>query len=220
LAAFSAPLALGSDTGGSIREPAALTGTVGVKPTYGGVSRYGLIALASSLDQVGPAARTVPDAALLHDVIGGHDVRDSTSLPEELPSNAEAARAGAQRDLHGTKVGIIKQLAGPGYGPGVNETFQANLDLLSEAGAEIVELDSTSCDSALGAYYVKTSAEATYNLARSEGKRNGTRVPPSDKTVTAERFMAATRGAGFGSEVKLRIMLGTYVLLAGFYDAY
>jgi len=220
LAAFSAPLALGSDTGGSIREPAALTGTVGVKPTYGGVSRYGLIALASSLDQVGPAARTVLDAALLHDVIGGHDVRDSTSLPEEQPSNAEAARGGAQRDLRGTKVGIIKQLAGPGYGPGVNETFQANLDLLTEAGAEIVEIDCPSFDAALGAYYIIMSAEASSNLARLDGMRYGLRVSPAEGPVTAERVMAATRGAGFGPEVKRRIMLGTYVLSAGFYDAY
>ncbi len=220
LAAFTAPPALGSGSGGSIREPAALTGTVGVKPTYGGVSRYGLIALASSLDQVGPAARTVLDAALLHDVIGGHDVRDSTSLPEELPSNAEAARAGAQRDLHGTKVGIIKQLAGPGYGPGVNETFQANLDLLTEAGAEIVEIDCPSFDAALGAYYIIMSAEASSNLARLDGMRYGLRVSPSEGPVTAERVMAATRGAGFGPEVKRRIMLGTYVLSAGFYDAY
>ncbi len=220
LAAYSAPLALGSDTGGSIREPAAFTGTVGVKPTYGGVSRYGLIALASSLDQVGPAARNVLDAALLHDLIAGHDPRDSTSLPENLGSNADAARQGATRDLTGVKVGVIKQLYGSGYQEGVSESFQANLDLLTKAGAEIVEVDCPSFEAALAAYYVIMSAEASSNLARLDGMRYGLRVNPSDGPVTAERVMAATRGAGFGPEVKRRIILGTYVLSAGSYDAF
>lgn len=220
LAAFSAPLALGSDTGGSIREPACLTGTVGVKPTYGSVSRYGLIAMASSLDQVGPAARTVLDAALLHDVIGGHDPRDSTSLAEEHPSYAQAARAGANEDFTGVKVGIIKQLGGPGYQPGVSAAFEANLELLTRAGAEIVEVDCPSFDAALGAYYIIMSAEASSNLARFDGMRYGLRVEPAEGPVTAERVMAATRGAGFGPEVKRRIILGTYALSSGFYDAY
>src|SRR5690625_709948 len=220
LAAYLAPLALGSDTGGSIREPAAFTGTVGAKPTYGGISRYGAIAMASSLDQTGPAGRTVLDAALLHDVVGGHDRRDSTSLPDAWASNAQAAREGAQRDLTGMKIGLIKELAGPGYEAGVAEEFAATVDLLTGAGAEVVEVSAPSFDAAVAAYYVIMSAEASSNLGRYDGMRYGLRVEPPEGPITAERVMAATRGAGFGPEVKRRIILGTYVLSASSYDAY
>jgi len=220
VAAFEAPLAIGTDTGGSIRQPAAVTGTVGVKPTYGSVSRYGLIALASSLDQAGPCSRTVLDSALLHDLIKGHDPKDSTSLPEEAPSYTEAARQGANGDLSGLKVGVIKQLGGDGYQEGVTTAFQASLDQLRAAGAEIVEVDCSSFDAALAAYYLILPSEASSNLARFDGMRFGNRVEPDSGPVTAERVMAATRGAGFGPEVKRRIILGTYALSAGYYDAY
>src|SRR5699024_430102 len=220
VAAFEAPLAIGTDTGGSIRQPAAVTGTVGVKPTYGSVSRYGLIALASSLDQAGPCSRTVLDSALLHDLIKGHDPKDSTSLPEEAPSYTEAARQGANGDLSGLKVGVIKQLGGDGYQEGVTTAFQASLDQLRAAGAEIAEVDCSSFDAALAAYYLILPSEASSNLARFDGMRFGNRVEPDSGPVTAERVMAATRGAGFGPEVKRRIILGTYALSAGYYDAY
>ena len=220
VAAYEAPLAIGTDTGGSIRQPAAVTGTVGVKPTYGGVSRYGLIALASSLDQAGPCARTVLDSALLHDLIGGHDPRDSTSLPEAPPSYADAARLGASGDLKGLRVGVVTQLGGEGYQPGVQAAFEASLDQLRGAGAEIVEVSCPSFDAALAAYYLILPSEASSNLAKFDGMRFGLRVEPGEGPVTAERVMAATRGAGFGDEVKRRIILGTYALSAGYYDAY
>ena len=220
VAAYEAPLAIGTDTGGSIRQPAAVTGTVGVKPTYGGVSRYGLIALASSLDQAGPCSRTVLDSALLHDVIGGHDPRDSTSLPEAPPSYTDAARKGANGDLTGLKVGVVSQLGGEGYQPGVRAAFDTSLDQLRAAGAEIVEVSCPSFDAALAAYYLILPSEASSNLAKFDGMRFGLRVEPADGPVTAERVMAATRGAGFGPEVKRRIILGTYALSAGYYDAY
>jgi aspartyl-tRNA(Asn)/glutamyl-tRNA(Gln) amidotransferase subunit A len=220
VAAFEAPLAIGTDTGGSIRQPGAVTGTVGVKPTYGGVSRYGLIAMASSLDQAGPVTRTVLDSALLHELIGGHDSRDSTSIPEPLPPLVEAARQGSTGDLTGLKVGVVTQLQGEGYQPGVLARFQESLDLLTSAGAEIVEVSCPSFDSALAAYYLIMPSEASSNLAKFDGMRFGLRVEPEDGPVTAERVMAATRGAGFGDEVKRRIILGTYALSAGYYDAY
>ncbi|TDE95928.1 Asp-tRNA(Asn)/Glu-tRNA(Gln) amidotransferase subunit GatA [Occultella glacieicola] len=220
VAAFEAPLAIGTDTGGSIRQPAAVTGTVGVKPTYGSVSRYGLIALASSLDQAGPCTRTVLDSALLHDVIGGHDPRDSTSLSERAPSYTEAARAGATGDLTGLKVGVVTELGGEGYQPGVRASFEASLELLTNAGAEIVEVSCPSFTAALAAYYLILPSEASSNLAKFDGMRFGLRVEPTEGPVTAERVMAATRGAGFGDEVKRRIILGTYALSAGYYDAY
>lgn len=220
VAAGLAPLALGSDTGGSIREPAALTGTVGAKPTYGAVSRYGAIALASSLDQIGPAARTVLDAALLHDLIAGHDPLDSTSLPTSADSMAKAAREGANADLAGVKVGVLRARSDASYADGVREVFEANLALLVEAGAEVVELDCPSFDAALGAYYAIMSAEASSNLGRLDGMRYGLRVEPEEGPVTAERVMAATRTAGFGAEVKRRILLGTHVLSAGSYATY
>lgn len=220
VAAFEAPLAIGTDTGGSIRQPGAVTGTVGVKPTYGGVSRYGLIAMASSLDQAGPVTRTVLDSALLHELIGGHDPRDSTSIPEPLPPLVEAARQGALGDLSGLKVGVVTQLQGEGYQPGVLARFHESLELLTKAGAEVVEVSCPSFHYALAAYYLIMPAEASSNLAKFDGMRFGLRVEPTDGPVTAERVMAATRGAGFGDEVKRRVVLGTYALSAGYYDAY
>ncbi len=220
VAAYEAPLAIGTDTGGSIRQPAAVTGTVGVKPTYGSVSRYGLIALASSLDQAGPVTRTVLDAALLHQLIAGHDPLDSTSLPDEVPDYVAAARAGASGDLRGVRVGVIRELQGDGYQPGVLARFTESLDLLREAGAEIVEVSCPHFQYALAAYYLILPAEASSNLAKFDGMRFGLRVEPDHGPATAERVMSATRGAGFGDEVKRRIILGTYALSAGYYDAY
>ncbi len=220
VAAFEAPLALGSDTGGSIRQPAAVTGSVGMKPTYGGVSRYGAIALASSLDQVGPVTRTVLDAALLHDVIGGHDPRDSTSLTDEWPSFAEAARAGAAAEsLRGLRVGVVRELDSPGFQRGVSDRFHEAIALLTGAGAEVVEVSAPHFEYAVAAYYVILPAEASSNLAKFDSVRFGLRVnPPGGGTV--EQVMAATREAGFGAEVKRRVILGTYALSAGYYDAY
>lgn len=220
VAAYEAPLAIGTDTGGSIRQPGAVTGTVGVKPTYGGVSRYGLIALASSLDQAGPVTRTVLDSALLHELIGGHDPRDSTSIPEPLPGLVAAARAGASGDLSGVRVGVVRELQGEGYQTGVLARFDESLELLRGAGAEIVEVGCPHFTYALGAYYLILPSEASSNLAKFDGMRFGLRVEPAEGPVTAERVMAATRGAGFGDEVKRRIILGTYALSAGYYDAY
>lgn len=217
VAAFEAPLAVGTDTGGSIRQPAAVTGTVGVKPTYGSVSRYGLIAMASSLDQAGPCTRSVLDAALLHEVIGGHDRRDATSIPEPLPALVDAALS---RDVRGLRVGVVRELGGEGYQAGVTASFEAALALLQEAGAEVVEVSCPTFRHALDAYYLIMPSEASSNLARFDGMRFGLRVEPTDGPVTAERVMAATRGAGFGAEVKRRVILGTYALSAGYYDAY
>ncbi|MDT0157092.1 Asp-tRNA(Asn)/Glu-tRNA(Gln) amidotransferase subunit GatA [Microbacterium sp. ARD32] len=220
VAAFEAPLALGSDTGGSIRQPAHVTGTVGIKPTYGGVSRYGSIALASSLDQVGPVTRTVLDAGLLHDVIGGHDPHDSTSLPQEWPSFAAAAREGATGEaLKGLKVGVIKELADSGFQAGVAASFRDALELMQAQGAEIVEISAPHFEYGVAAYYLILPAEASSNLAKFDSVRFGLRVtPPGGATV--EDVMSATRDAGFGPEVKRRIILGTYALSAGYYDAY
>ncbi|KRD41199.1 glutamyl-tRNA amidotransferase [Cellulomonas sp. Root930] len=219
VAAYEAPLAIGTDTGGSIRQPAAVTGTVGVKPTYGGVSRYGLIALASSLDQAGPVTRTVLDSALLHELIGGHDPRDSTSIDEPLPALVAAAQQGAKADLTGVRVGVIRELQGEGYQPGVLARFEESLELLRGAGAQIVEVSCPHFTYALAAYYLILPAEASSNLAKFDGMRFGLRVVPEDNP-TAERVMSATRGQGFGDEVKRRIILGTYALSAGYYDAY
>jgi aspartyl-tRNA(Asn)/glutamyl-tRNA(Gln) amidotransferase subunit A len=220
VAAFEAPFALGSDTGGSIRQPAAVTGSVGVKPTYGGVSRYGAIALASSLDQVGPVSRTVLDSALLHDVIGGHDPRDSTSIPDVWPSMADAARAGRREGaLKGMRIGVVKQLNGDGFQAGVTQRFTEALAVLEGAGAEIVEVDAPHFEYSIAAYYLILPAEASSNLAKFDSVRFGLRVnPPGGGTV--EQVMSATRDAGFGPEVKRRIILGTYALSAGYYDAY
>ena len=220
VAAYEAPLALGSDTGGSIRQPAHVTGTVGVKPTYGAVSRYGAIALASSLDQVGPVTRTVLDAGLLHDVIGGHDANDSTSLTDAWPSFAEAAREGARGDvLRGLRVGVIRELGEEGFQPGVTAAFRASLSAMEAAGAEIVEISAPHFEYGVAAYYLVLPAEASSNLAKFDSVRFGMRVSPR-AGATVEDVMAATRDAGFGDEVKRRIILGTYALSAGYYDAY
>ena len=218
VAAFEAPLAIGTDTGGSIRQPAAVTGTVGTKPTYGGVSRYGIVALASSLDQVGPVSRTVLDAALLHAVIGGHDPMDSTSIPAPVPPVVEAAR---RADVKGLRIGVIKELGGEGYQQGVQTRFEESVQLLVDAGAEVVEVSCPSFDYALAAYYLILPSEASSNLAKFDAMRYGLRVLPEGiDSPSAEQVMAATRDAGFGDEVKRRIILGTYALSSGYYDAY
>ena len=216
VSSFQSPLAIGSDTGGSIRFPGAVTGTVGIKPTYGAVSRYGLIALASSLDQIGPVARNVLDSALLQDVIGGYDPRDSTSLKDSLSSMVEAAKNGS---LKGKKVGLIKQLSGAGFQQGVQNRFAEALKLITDAGAEIVEVDCPSFEYAIDAYYLILPAEASSNLAKFDSVRFGMRVTP-EGNPTIERVMAATREAGFGPEVKRRIILGTYALSAGSFDKF
>ncbi|MFD2674777.1 Asp-tRNA(Asn)/Glu-tRNA(Gln) amidotransferase subunit GatA [Gulosibacter bifidus] len=221
VAAFEAPLALGTDTGGSIRQPAAFTGTVGMKPTYGAVSRYGALAMGSSLDQIGPAARTVLDAAMLQDVIGGHDERDQTSINRDWPSFADAARAGAEAgSMQGLRIGVAKQyLDGEGIDPEVLANFTASLERCRELGAEIVNLDLKTTEYAVAAYYLLMPAEVSSNLARYDSVRFGLRVVPEGKATT-ERVMSATRAAGFGDEVKRRILLGTYALSSGYYDAY
>ncbi|GAA3054975.1 Asp-tRNA(Asn)/Glu-tRNA(Gln) amidotransferase subunit GatA [Actinokineospora globicatena] len=219
LAAFEAPLAIGTDTGGSIRQPGAVTGTVGVKPTYGTVSRFGLVAFSSSLDQAGPCARTVLDAALLHEVIAGHDPLDSTSIDAPVPPVVAAAREGATGDLKGVKVGVVTEFAGDGYEHGVAEAFAAAVEQLRALGAEIVEVSCPSFDLALPAYYLIAPSEASSNLARFDAMRYGLRVG-DDGGHSAEEVMSLTRAAGFGAEVKRRIMLGTYALSAGYYDAY
>ncbi|ATL85699.1 Asp-tRNA(Asn)/Glu-tRNA(Gln) amidotransferase subunit GatA [Streptomyces malaysiensis subsp. malaysiensis] len=216
LASFQAPLAIGTDTGGSIRQPAAVTGTVGVKPTYGGVSRYGMVAFSSSLDQGGPCARTVLDAALLHAVIAGHDPMDSTSIDEPVPDVVEAARNGSVR---GMRVGVVKEFAGEGYQAGVMQRFNETVELLRELGAEIEEISCPSFDKALAAYYLIAPSECSSNLARFDAMRYGLRVG-DDGTKSAEEVTALTRAEGFGAEVKRRIMLGTYALSSGYYDAY
>jgi aspartyl-tRNA(Asn)/glutamyl-tRNA(Gln) amidotransferase subunit A len=216
VSSFQAPLAIGSDTGGSIRFPGAVTGTVGIKPTYGAVSRYGLIALASSLDQIGPVARNVLDAAYLQDAIAGHDPHDSTSLSGSLGSMVEAAKRGS---LKGKKVGLIKQLSGDGFQQGVRNRFAEALKLITDAGAEIVEVDCPSFEYAIDAYYLILPAEASSNLAKFDSVRFGMRVSP-EGSPTIERVMAATREAGFGPEVKRRIILGTFALSSGSFDKF
>ena len=216
LAAFEAPLTIGSDTGGSIRQPAAVTGTVGVKPTYGAVSRYGLIALASSLDQAGPCARTVLDTALLHSVIAGHDPKDSTSINAPVPDVVAAARRG---DIKGMKVGVVRELGGEGYQEGVRTRFDETVALIESLGAEVVEVSCPNFPYALAAYYLILPSEASSNLAKMDGIRFGLRVG-DDGTKSVEQVMAETRAAGFGDEVIRRIILGTYALSAGYYDAY
>ena len=218
LAAFEAPLAIGSDTGGSIRQPASVTGTVGVKPTYGAVSRYGVIALASSLDQIGPCARTVHDAALLHEAIAGHDPRDATSLTDPVPPVVAASKRGREHGLEGVRVGVIKELTGEGFQAGVSQRFEEALHHLRAAGATVTEVSCPSVDYALAAYYLILPSEASSNLAKYDSVRFGLRVDGGGTTI--ERVMAATRAVGFGDEVKRRIMLGTYALSAGYYDAY
>ncbi len=216
VSAFLAPLATGTDTGGSIRQPAAVTGSVGVKPTYGGVSRYGLVALASSLDQAGPVARTVLDAALLHAVMGGFDPLDSTSIDAPVPAVVEAAR---RADVAGMRIGVVKELGGEGYQAGVRARFDEAVAALVDLGAEVVEVSCPNFVYALAAYYLILPSEASSNLARFDAMRYGLRVEPAGDP-SAEEVMAATRAAGFGAEVKRRIILGTYALSSGYYDAY
>jgi aspartyl-tRNA(Asn)/glutamyl-tRNA(Gln) amidotransferase subunit A len=205
------PLALGSDTGGSIRQPAALCGLVGMKPTYGLVSRYGLIAFASSLDQIGPLTKSVTDAAMLLEAIAGHDAMDSTSLPEPAPSLVAHVNDG----VAGKRIGLVRELV-DGADEDVVASVQRAVEALREAGATIVELSVPEFRLGLSAYYLIAPAEASSNLARFDGVRYGLRVNEGDVTA----MMEATRTAGFGEEVKRRIMLGTYALSAGYFDAY
>jgi aspartyl-tRNA(Asn)/glutamyl-tRNA(Gln) amidotransferase subunit A len=221
VAAFEAPLAVGTDTGGSIRQPGAVTGTVGVKPTFGGVSRYGLVAMANSLDQAGPVTRTVLDSALLHEVIGGYDPLDSTSIDQPLPALVDAARQGATGDMNGVRIGVIKELGGEGYQAGVRARFDESVQVLVDAGASVVEVSCPSFVHALAAYYLIMPSEASSNLAKFDAMRYGLRVLPEGvDNPSAEQVMRATRDAGFGDEVKRRIILGTYALSSGYYDAY
>ena len=211
VAAGFAPLALGSDTGGSIRQPAALCGVVGMKPTYGRVSRYGLVAFASSLDQIGPFATTVEDAALLFDVIAGHDPCDSTSLP----SVPEPTLPGVHGGVEGVRVGFVRDLV-EGCAPDVVARVRQAADALADAGAKVDEISVPEFSYGLSAYYLIAPAEASSNLARYDGVRYGLRIDGDD----VEAMNTATRTAGFGAEVKRRVMLGTYALSAGYYDAY
>ena len=211
VAAGFAPVSLGSDTGGSIRQPAALCGIVGVKPTYGTVSRFGLVAYASSLDQIGPFAANVDDAALVLEVISGHDANDSTSIPQP----ALALRDAARRGVDGMRIGRVTDLPG-GAEPEIAAALERSFDALRAAGAEIVDVQLPSLSYALTAYYLIAPAEASSNLARFDGVRYGLRVAAAD----TNSMYGATRAAGFGDEVQRRIMLGTYALSAGYYDAY
>jgi aspartyl-tRNA(Asn)/glutamyl-tRNA(Gln) amidotransferase subunit A len=212
VAARSALGALGSDTGGSIRQPAALCGLVGVKPTYGLVSRYGLVAFASSLDQIGPLTRTVEDAALLLVAVIGHDPLDATSWPGAVPDPSGALHRG----VDGVRVGVVRELSGDGYEPAVDAACQATVDALADAGARVSEVSLPSFDVALDVYYLIAPAEASANLARFDGVRYGLRVPGG----TTEEMMSRTRAEGFGPEVIRRILLGTYGLSAGYFDAF
>jgi aspartyl-tRNA(Asn)/glutamyl-tRNA(Gln) amidotransferase subunit A len=216
VAAYEAPLAIGTDTGGSIRQPASVCGIVGTKPTYGGSSRYGVVAFASSLDSPGPLARTVLDAALLHEVMSGHDPCDSTSIDAPVPPVVAAAR---HADVSGLRVGVVAELSGEGYQPGVLARFAEAVELLESLGAKITEVSCPHFSYALPAYYLIAPSECSSNLARFDGMRYGLRVG-DDGAHDAEEVMSLTRAAGFGAEVKRRIMLGTYALSSGYYDAY
>ena len=212
VAADFAAASFGSDTGGSIRQPAALCGVVGVKPTFGRVSRYGLIAFASSLDQIGPFAADVADAALCTEVVGGHDPRDATSIPEPFPSLSSELGKG----VDGLRIGIVSELLGEGVEPEVAARTREAADALAGAGATVEEVSVPATVFGLSAYYLIAPAEASSNLARFDGVRFGLR----DERATMPETYDATRTAGFGAEVKRRIMLGTYALSAGYYDAY
>ncbi|MGA3180617.1 MAG: Asp-tRNA(Asn)/Glu-tRNA(Gln) amidotransferase subunit GatA [Verrucomicrobiota bacterium] len=204
--------ALGSDTGGSIRQPAALCGCVGLKPTYGRVSRYGLVAFASSLDQIGPLTKDVRDAALLLAAISGQDPRDSTSVPQPVPDYA----SGLNGDIKGLKIGLAREYMIGGLDPQVSAAVQAAVKQLEKLGAHIVEISLPHTQYAVAAYYIIATAEASANLARFDGIRYGARVEGADPI----ELYSKTRGAGFGPEVKRRVILGTYVLSSGYYDAY
>ncbi|MDQ2796506.1 MAG: Asp-tRNA(Asn)/Glu-tRNA(Gln) amidotransferase subunit GatA [Actinomycetota bacterium] len=219
VAAYEAPLSIGTDTGGSIRQPAAVTGIVGHKPTYGAVSRYGLIAFSSSLDQAGPFGRTVLDAALLHEVMAGYDPCDSTSINAPVSPVVAAARAGAAGNLAGVRVGVVRELGGDGYQPGVLASFEAAVETLRALGAEVVEVSCPHFEYALAAYYLIAPSECSSNLARFDSVRYGLRIG-DDGANSLEDVMSITREAGFGAEVKRRIIIGTYALSSGYYEAY
>ncbi len=216
VAAYEAPLGIGTDTGGSIRQPGAVCGVVGVKPTYGGNSRYGVVAFASSLDTPGPLARSVLDAALLHEVISGHDPCDATSIDAPVPPVVAAAR---QADVSGMTIGVVPEFTGEGIQPGVLARFSEAVELLESLGAKVTEVSCPHFSYALPAYYLIAPSECSSNLARFDAMRYGIRVG-DDGTRSAEEVMALTRAEGFGAEVKRRIMLGTYALSSGYYDAY
>ncbi len=212
VAAREAMIGLGSDTGGSIRQPAGFCGVVGVKPSYGRVSRYGLIAFASSLDQIGPFSRTVEDAAIMLGGIAGHDPLDSTAVPEDVPDYRAALRS----DLRGVRVGVAREYSVEGMEPDVETAVGAAIERMEALGAEIVEVSLPHTEYALATYYITAPAEASANLARFDGVKYGLRLEEPTLLATYER----TRGKGFGAEVKRRIMLGTYALSSGYYDAY
>jgi aspartyl-tRNA(Asn)/glutamyl-tRNA(Gln) amidotransferase subunit A len=214
VAALEVPATLGSDTGGSVRQPAALCGVVGLKPTYGRVSRYGLVAYASSLDQIGCVARDVGDVATVLGVIAGHDPRDSTSVPEPVPDYRAALRTSG--DLKGLRLGLPREYRVPGVHPEIQAAVDAAVAQLAALGAEVKDISLPHTEHAIAAYYVIAPAEASANLARFDGVRYGRRVDGADPI----QMYAKTRGAGFGAEVKRRIILGTYVLSSGYYDAY
>ena len=221
VAAFHAPLGIGTDTGGSIRQPAALTGTVGLKPTYGRVSRYGIVAFASSLDQIGPFGRDVRDTALLMATLAGRDERDSTSAPvpvPDYPAELPESDDEAASSLRGVRLGLPKQYFVKGMEPGVEARVREAVAALAAAGAEIIDVDLPHTDYGLATYYIIAPAEASANLARYDGVRYGHSVRTDGADYIADYL--ATRGSGFGAEVKRRIMLGTYALSAGYYDAY
>lgn len=216
VSSFESPLALGTDTGGSIRQPASFTGSVGMKPTYGRVSRFGAISMASSLDQIGPCARTVEDAAMLFDAIAGYDPKDSTSIPGCEPAALKAALEGKRGDLSGIRVGVISEASGEGFSKDVMDGFLRGTNLLSSMGAKVEEKSFPHFLHGIQIYYILMPAEVSSNMSRYDGMRYGLRVMPPD--ATASSMMAATREEGFGPEVKRRIMLGTYVLSSGQYE--
>ena len=213
VAAYETSISLGSDTGGSIRLPASYCGIVGVKPTYGRVSRYGLIAFASSLDQIGPFGRSVEDCALLLEAISGYDEKDSTSLNIPVPKFTNSLKD----DIRGLKVGVIKELIGDGLAPDVEKSIQSAINLNKEMRAEIVEISLPLLKYSIGVYYIIATAEASSNLARYDGVKYGIRTPKAQNLL---EMYTKTRAEGFGDEVKRRIMLGTYALSSGYYDAY
>ncbi|MCP5525436.1 MAG: Asp-tRNA(Asn)/Glu-tRNA(Gln) amidotransferase subunit GatA [Verrucomicrobiales bacterium] len=212
VAAAECPASIGSDTGGSVRQPAAFCGVVGLKPTYGRVSRYGLVAYASSLDQVGPVTRSVSDAALLLGVMAGHDSRDATSLPDPAPDYAAAL----DRGVRGLRIGLPREYRVGGLAPEVGGAVEAAVKVLADLGAEVREISLPHTEHSVAAYYIIAPAEASANLARFDGIRYGRREDGPDPVT----LYARTRGSGFGREVKRRIVLGTYVLSSGYYDAY
>lgn len=207
------PISLGSDTGGSIRQPASFCGIVGMKPTYGLVSRYGLVAFASSLDQIGPFARSVEDAAILLNAIAGYDPKDSTSLKVDVPDYTQFLTA----DLKGKKVGVIKETFGEGLDPEVEKSVNAAIEQLKALGAEVKEISCPRFRYGIAAYYIIAPSEASANLARYDGVKYGARIEDAENLM---EMYTKTRSEGFGAEVKRRIMIGTYALSAGYYDAY